>query len=83
MEWTATKMDKPLPRIKMEMGPLHISIATQEDGRQWQYIALSLGEFSAESLESCQQTWPARAIERVHELLEQLEAEAGITADVK
>jgi hypothetical protein len=74
--WKHTEEQIVAPKVELrwKQGDIMLAIDEDEDGRQWEYVALSFGQFKKDSLEGCQKTWPREAIRLVRKALDDFEA---------
>jgi hypothetical protein len=74
--WATKKIEIPRTEMRIVHDKVMVSISPACNGtpQNWQYIDVSLGEFSPTSMEDCQIYWPKRAIELARKALDDFEA---------
>src|SRR5574343_1267109 len=80
--WKTEVVKAPVELYVVDFGEVRLSISRHKadrpddvhNGDTWQYVSVSLGRFSKESVESCKVTWPREAIALVRAELDKLEA---------
>ena len=74
MKWTRTIQNPVGPKSEIRLSDdLAIHVTEEKDGRRWQYLHMSFGEFTNDSIEECEAKWPAVAIAKARKRLDMLE----------
>lgn len=73
MQWESEVVEQPEPKFDFRSGPLFLCVEGHDDDTRWNYLSLSFGEFSTQSMEECLENWPWRAIELARNALNAFE----------
>jgi len=73
--WTPTPTPQPKNEAEITVGPCHLSVCEHDGtaGKRWQYLSLSLGEFSDTPMDECLGTWPKRAVQLARQAITELD----------
>ena len=77
MQWETAdpRPEPPKLRRAMKFGDLELSVSEARDSNQrWQYLSLTMGMFTVESVEAAMESWPRDALSLARQQLDAFEA---------
>ena len=71
--WNQKHPESQSDEATITIGPCQLSVRERcGSNKRWQFAMISVGEFSEAPLDECLETWPKRAIQLAHQVVNEL-----------